>query len=59
MQERTAEKDYDCTKCRHRDGCPRFQEGSWCTRYATREPRERGTGPAEKWARGDEETGLE
>jgi hypothetical protein len=45
--------DPDCGTCVHRNGCERFEEGSFCGKWASREPEDRGEGPAQKWARGE------
>ena len=51
--------DYDCAKCSLRDGCEAYQEGTWCTRYTTRDQsRSRGESPADKWSRGEEDWDL-
>ncbi len=52
-------RDFDCVRCTLRRRCDQAQEGTWCTRFTTRDPEEdRGEGPAEKWSRGEEDGAL-
>lgn len=46
--------DIDCDTCIHRKECERACSGSFCTKWASREPRDRGPNPAEEWARGED-----
>lgn len=44
----------DCCTCVHRSECERFAEGSYCTRWASREPEERKPDPNEQWMTGED-----
>ncbi len=45
--------DPDCARCIHRkEGCEQAMEGTWCTRFQSRDPRDRGMGPSEAWEKG-------
>jgi len=46
--------DWDCMKCIHRKTCGRAAEGSFCTRYQSREPEPEGINPNELWERGEQ-----
>lgn len=53
-------RDYDgerdnspgCEFCARRDGCERYQEGTWCTRFTREIIQKEGLSPSEKWAQG-------
>lgn len=44
----------DCGTCWKKKDCPRAQEGTFCTSWASRDPAEkqRGANPADEWERG-------
>lgn len=42
----------DCGTCWKKKDCPRAQEGTFCTSWASREPKARGVNPADEWERG-------
>lgn len=43
-----------CESCVKREECERAQEGRFCPDWRSREAKDRGEGPAEKWSRGEE-----
>ena len=44
----------DCALCIRRKGCENAQEGSYCTKYQSREPEPEGEDPNKKWLTGQE-----
>jgi len=52
-EDRKETRDPDCGTCIYRFECERFTEGSFCGQWRSREPEDRGEGPAQKWARGE------
>lgn len=44
----------DCSTCVHRDGCARYAENSFCTRWADRLPEKEGPDPNDLWRRGEQ-----
>lgn len=44
----------DCLTCALRDGCARAEDGKFCPSWRSREPEDRGDGPADGWSRGEE-----
>lgn len=51
---REGEQRPDCCTCIHRKQCERYAEGTFCTRWASREPDPQGPDPNEQWERGEE-----
>lgn len=43
----------DCCTCAERSSCARFLEGSWCTKWHSRDPEKQGIDPNQAWIRGD------
>lgn len=48
--------DMDCCTCWQRKTCEQAKEGTFCTRWASREPAPEGEDPNELWMRGEDET---
>ena len=46
--------DLDCCVCIHRKECDRAQEGSFCTRFSSRDFDPRGEDPNDLWKRGED-----
>ena len=44
----------DCTTCILRDGCERYAENSFCTKWLSRNPEIRTPDPNDLWKRGEE-----
>jgi len=45
----------DCSTCIHREECEKAQAGTFCLRWASQAPRDRGPNPGEAWARGEDQ----
>lgn len=54
----TAKKGPDCCTCIRRKECDRYSEGSWCTRWQSREAEDRKPDPNEEWMKGGEAPGV-
>ena len=50
----TREADPDCGTCVLRKGCPSAAEGSFCTRWRSKEPEKREPDPNRAWETGEE-----
>lgn len=44
----------DCCTCAERKTCPQASEGSFCTRWHSREPEPRGADPNQLWEQGED-----
>ena len=44
----------DCCVCIRRNGCERYQENSFCTRFQSAEPDPQGVDPNRLWEQGEE-----
>ena len=53
LEEQRAQRP-DCCTCAERATCERYQEGSFCTRWHSRDPEKQGIDPNVAWMRGDE-----
>ena len=44
----------DCRTCIRKDDCEYAADGTFCTGYRSEPPRDRGEGPSDLWARGED-----
>ncbi len=44
----------DCAVCAWRESCETAQDGTFCLRFRMEPPADRGEGPSDRWARGED-----
>ena len=44
----------DCALCMYRQECETAQDGTFCLKFRTEAPKDRGESPADQWARGED-----